>query len=46
MKDIYPHMLGYSRRDPFEQVLELLNIIHEHLNFYKVRDVIQNFGKD
>lgn len=46
MTNSYPHMVGYSRKDPFEHILEFLNIIHEHLNFYKVTDVIQNFGKD
>jgi hypothetical protein len=24
----------------------MLNILHEHLNFYKIINVLSNFGKD
>lgn len=31
-----PSLLGYKKKDPFEIILELLNLLHEYLNFYKV----------
>lgn len=31
-----PHLLGYSRRDPFEHVLLLMTRLHEQIKYYSL----------
>lgn len=44
MKEQQPGLKGYKRKDPFETVLEFLNLLHEYLNFYKVKTDLTDSG--
>ena len=41
-----PNLKGYKKKDPFEIVLEFLNLLHEYLNYYKVKGILGNQNTD